>query len=112
MNALEKFLMRFAVIAMIFFILPIGILGYGIGFLAVNYDSFGLLPLIGLSGITFATLLTSIAFVAVLKTFFCPTCVNFSCPLNSVPKSVVDAYLSKNPVMRNAWEKVGYTLDK
>ncbi len=41
----------------------------------------------------------------------CPTCVNFSCPLNSVPKNLVDAYLKKNPIMREAWEKAGYQVD-
>ena len=111
MNRLERFLMIFAVIAMIFFILPIAILGYGIGFLAVNYETFGLLPLLGLGAITFATILSSISFIAVMKTFFCPACVNFSCPLNTVPKQVVDTYLSKNPVMKAAWEKTGYGVD-
>ena len=97
--------MRFAVIAMIFFIFPLSVLGYGIAYLAMHYADFGLLPLLGLIGIAFATFLSSISFVTVLKTFFCTQCVNFSCPLNTVPKSVVDAYLRKNPVMKEAWEK-------
>lgn len=41
----------------------------------------------------------------------CPRCVNLSCPLNRVPKKVVDAFLKRNPVMRKAWEKKGYQLD-
>jgi hypothetical protein len=36
--------------------------------------------------------------------------VNFSCPLNDVPKEVVDAYLERNPVMQRAWEESGYRL--
>lgn len=40
----------------------------------------------------------------------CPHCVNFSCPLNRVPRRVVDAYLARNPVMREAWERCGWTL--
>lgn len=40
----------------------------------------------------------------------CSACVNFSCPLNKVPKNVVDCYLERNPAMRNAWEKAGYRL--
>ena len=44
-----------------------------------------------------------------LKT--CPKCVNFSCPLNRVPKNIVDAYLKRNPVMKKAWEEKGYKID-
>ena len=40
----------------------------------------------------------------------CVRCVNFSCPLNRVPKPVVDAYLRRNPVMRTAWEEGRYQL--
>jgi hypothetical protein len=39
-----------------------------------------------------------------LHRYTCSRCVNFSCPLNSVPKKVVDAYLERNPVMQKAWE--------
>lgn len=45
-----------------------------------------------------------------LKHNVCTHCVNFSCPLNGVPKAVVDAYLRQNPVMREGWEKSGYQL--
>jgi len=41
----------------------------------------------------------------------CSKCVNFSCPLNRVPKKVVDDYLRRNEVMRQAWEASGYRLD-
>ena len=40
----------------------------------------------------------------------CSKCVNFSCPLNRVPKPIVDTYLEKNSVMREAWERTGYKL--
>ncbi|UCE12613.1 MAG: hypothetical protein JSV04_10510 [Candidatus Heimdallarchaeota archaeon] len=50
-------------------------------------------------------------FFVFLRRNICPTCVNFSCPFNSVPKEIVDAYLKKNPIMREAWEKTGYQLD-
>ena len=40
----------------------------------------------------------------------CSRCVNFSCPLNGVPKEIVDAYLERNPVMRRAWEESGYKI--
>ena len=40
----------------------------------------------------------------------CVRCINFSCPANAVPKSLVDAYLGRNPIMREAWEASGYHL--
>lgn len=45
-----------------------------------------------------------------LREYTCSRCVNFSCPLNDVPKEVVDAYLERNPVMRRAWEESGYRV--
>jgi hypothetical protein len=41
----------------------------------------------------------------------CSKCPNFSCPLNNVPKVVVDDYLKHNSVMRRAWENQGYIID-
>ncbi|MFW9995881.1 MAG: hypothetical protein ACFFD4_27830 [Candidatus Odinarchaeota archaeon] len=60
--------------------------------------------------ITLATLVFSLYFLVSLRRNTCPKCVNFSCPLNTAPKSVVDAYLENNPVMRKAWEASGYKL--
>jgi len=45
-------------------------------------------------------------------TYICPRCVNFSCPFNRIKKDKVDAYLRRNPVMRDAWENKGYKLSK
>jgi hypothetical protein len=47
-----------------------------------------------------------------LKRNVCARCINFSCPMNSVPKSLVDRYLRQNPVMRQAWEASGYRLSE
>jgi hypothetical protein len=47
-----------------------------------------------------------------LHKYTCPQCVNFSCPLNQVPKEVVDEYLRRNPVMRQAWEAHGWRLEE
>lgn len=33
--------------------------------------------------------------------FYCNKCFNFSCPLNRVPKEIVEEFLEKNPVMKN-----------
>ena len=48
--------------------------------------------------------------LSVLKFNICPRCVNFSCPLNSVPKKTMDAFLKRNPVMMKAWIDSGYEL--
>jgi hypothetical protein len=56
------------------------------------------------------TLLAIIVFLQIIKVYYCAKCVNFSCPLNTVEKRVVDEYLLKNDVMREAWEKSGYKL--
>lgn len=47
-----------------------------------------------------------------LKRHICSRCVHFSCPLNGVPKPLVDAYLSRNLAIREAWEASGYRLDE
>ena len=49
-----------------------------------------------------------VMFFWTLRRYTCSQCVNFSCPLNTVPKETVDAYLRRNPVMREAWEKHGW----
>ena len=46
----------------------------------------------------------------VMQKNVCSRCVNFSCPLNRVPRQVVDGYLRRNQVMREAWEASGYQL--
>jgi len=110
MNKFEQSMM-YVLLGTIFFIFPLAITGYGLWTVATQYASFGLLPLLGLAGLSIGMLATSLSFVSTLKRFYCTQCVNFSCPLNSVSKPVVDAYLKRNPVMRQAWEASGYTLD-
>ncbi len=89
---------------------PVGVEFFGIAALAGNRTGTGLYALLGMIGITVATILTQAQFWMLLMYYFCRKCVNFSCPLNSVPRWMVDEYLKKNPVMRAAWEKSGYTL--
>lgn len=110
-NGFEKFLMIFVIVDMTFLIIPAGGLGYGIYYIATHYAMFGLIPLMLMIGLCFSALVTGIGFIAALKNGFCSRCVNFSCGLNTVPKEYVDAYLKKNDVMREAWEKTGYILD-
>jgi hypothetical protein len=51
-----------------------------------------------------------VMFFWALREYTCSQCVNFSCPLNSVPREIVDAYLARNPVMRAAWEESGWSM--
>lgn len=76
---------------------------YGVWFLYSNYGSHGLIPLLGLTGIAITNVATAMSFLYLLIQFYCPHCVNFSCPLNKVPEGFVQEYLDKNPVMKNAW---------
>jgi hypothetical protein len=109
LNRLEKFMMYF-LLATVFFIFPLGIAGYGIVYISLDYGSYGLPALLGLCGLWGAILVSAISFVYSLKKFFCAKCLNFSCPLNSVSKPVIDAFLKKNEVMRNAWESAGWKM--
>ena len=59
-------------------------------------------------------ILTSIGliiFLGILIKRRCARCINFSCVFNHVPKEVVDDFLKKNPIMKEAWEKTGYKLN-
>jgi hypothetical protein len=51
-----------------------------------------------------------VMFFWTLRKETCSRCVNFSCPLNAVPRELVDAYLERNPVMRQAWEESGWII--
>ncbi len=72
------------------------------------------LPILALGG-QFIYLIISIIGIAlwliILNRKICIACVNFSCPLNRVPKNIVDDFLKRNSVMREAWEKSGYKID-
>lgn len=61
--------------------------------------------------LAFVGLCAAVSAVFLLRNTICDRCVNFSCPLNKVPKSLVDAYLKQNPAMRKAWEDSGYHLN-
>ncbi len=43
-----------------------------------------------------------------LRISVCTRCVNFSCPMNAVPETLVEAYLKRNPQMEAAWAARGY----
>jgi len=62
--------------------------------------------------LAFLALWAGVMFVWTLRKYTCSRCVNFSCPLNCVPKEIVDQYLIRNPVMKKAWEESGWQLGK
>lgn len=53
-----------------------------------------------------------VMFFWTLRKDTCSQCVNFSCPLNTVPEETVNAYLQRNPTMRQAWEAKGWPGEK
>lgn len=52
-----------------------------------------------------------IIWIIVIQLTICPYCVNFSCPLNRVPKSVRNEFLNLNPVIKKAWKEKGYVIE-
>jgi nitrate reductase NapE component len=42
---------------------------------------------------------------------FCPRCVHFSCPLNTVPEEKAKAYLRQNPSVEKIWNELDYFDD-
>lgn len=77
-------------------------LGFPFPFLLVGREY--LLALIGVSA--------AISGVIMLSRSVCSRCIDFSCPMNTIPKELVDTYLRRNPQIRIAWESVGYRLDR
>jgi hypothetical protein len=49
----------------------------------------------------------AIIFFWTLRKYTCSKCLNFSCPLNCVPVEIMNAYIDKNPVIREAWKRKG-----
>ena len=108
MSKLEKTTLVLFFLFLLLF--PVLIEAYGIWLMSVTYPEFGLYALLGMIGVTIATIMVGLQFLYVLMYHFCSKCVNFSCPLNRVHKSMVDEYLERNPVMREAWQRSGYRL--
>jgi len=54
-----------------------------------------LLALIGVSA--------ALSGMFILRKNVCTRCINFSCPMNAVPKQLVEIYLRRNPQIQAAW---------
>jgi len=106
MNSFEKISL---VVCFLFLgLFPVIVQAYGIRFVLSNYEQYSHLEVFGIIGMASATLLTITGFFFALRSYVCTECINFSCPLNTVPEPVVNGYLERNRVMREAWEKSGY----
>jgi hypothetical protein len=108
MTQVEKILL--SALAIYLEAMPVAFQVYGVWYLW--FHRLGRPAILGMALIMLATVLTEWQFVYVIQHDFCARCVNFSCPLNRVPKETVDAYLVQNPVMRAAWEKSGYRMNE
>jgi hypothetical protein len=80
-----------------------GLLWVGLPFLFLLLGREYLLALIGASAAISGTFL--------LRRNVCSRCINFSCPMNAVPKRLVGIYLRRNPEIQAAWEASGYHLE-
>lgn len=83
---------------------------YGVWILVAEGHALMDVMVVELVVILLATGLLIVILYAIFLFLFCRKCVNFSCQFNKVPKEVADRYIKKNPVMREAWEKSGYTF--
>ncbi len=70
------------------------LIGFPFPFLMLGQEY--LLVLIGLSAV--------MGGVFILKGNVCTRCINFSCPMNAVPKQIVQVYLKRNPAIQRAWK--------
>jgi hypothetical protein len=84
---------------------PLAAQAYGIWYLVSPRGVGASVTVPGAVAVAAATLGTLLAFAAVLTIYFCPRCVNFSCPLNRVPPAVREEYRDRNPALRGEHPK-------
>ncbi|MFW9993390.1 MAG: hypothetical protein ACFFD4_15205 [Candidatus Odinarchaeota archaeon] len=106
-NAFEKLGLLAGLVFFLFFPLLAELLGIQVSLEKTPPDITTAVILVVLAAIT---LITAVIFAVLLVRNLCPRCVNFTCPLNRVPKAIRDKYLERNPIMREAWVKSGYKL--
>ena len=72
-------------------------------------------PFLLLGGEYLLTAITASALISgiyILRQHVCSRCIHFSCPMNAVPRPLLDAYLQRNPGIRGAWEASGHALEE
>jgi len=83
---------------------------YSLVIVTRNLSSYNLTILVTLAILLGLTIISVFFAFTFLFTGICPNCVNFSCPFNSVPRKYIDAYLERNPEMKQAWFEKGYKM--
>lgn len=110
MNRYEKFGSTFGFI--LISAIPLLSQLYSIWFFLSNNPNASWVLIIALFGVLIATILSFLMFYSLFLLTFCQRCINFSCQFNKVPKDLVNEYLKRNPVIKNAWEKRKITNGK
>ncbi len=87
MNGIEKNLMKM-LIALFYGIIPV--LGAIVTLFLVFTGPYDLISKTGAMGMVIMTLGECWSFLVIMKVFYCSMCINFSCPLNTVEKRIVD----------------------
>ncbi|MBN2334941.1 hypothetical protein JXL21_05235 [Candidatus Bathyarchaeota archaeon] len=99
-TALERNAMRASFA--LFFGYPFVVSVYGLWRYSLVPAASGL-SFIAYAGLIIVILVAEVSTFMNLRLYFCPHCVNFSCPLNRTPEDVKGAYIDRNPVLREAW---------
>lgn len=102
-SSIEKNLSLFGFAIMGFFPLLSGI--YNLWFIYSTNLSFLQLEVLLFILLFISTIISYLNFISFFLLRFCPKCVNFSCKFNKVPKNIVEKYLEKNPVIKDAWSE-------
>lgn len=79
---------------------PLAAQAYGMWHLVLSRGAGAPVTVPAVAAVAAATLVTLVAFAAVLTNYFCPRCINFSCPLNRVPPPLRQEYRGRNPVLQ------------
>ena len=85
---------------------------YGIWFIFSTNQNFNLLKILGPIIFLIVTLISYLIFIFLFLFKFCPKCINFSCKFNKAPQELVDEYLKRNPIIKDAWNKSKITKGK
>jgi MFS family permease len=85
---------------------------YSVWFFLSNNPNTSLILVFGLLGVLLATILSFLMFYSLFLLTYCSRCINFSCLFNKVPQDLIDEYLKRNPVIKEAWKKSKITKGK
>jgi hypothetical protein len=76
---------------------------YGTWFIISTNLNLNLSRIVVIIALVIVTIISFLVFISLFLLKYCPKCINFSCKFNKVPKELVDEYLKRNPVIRDAW---------